>query len=174
MGRRDARTASQSDANRDLPSPRSNLSTLITSFGKKGLTARDMTALSGAHTIGKSQCRAFRTHIYNETNIDPSFAQARRANCPFTGGDSNLADLDRFTPNRFDNGYYKNLVVDEGLLHSDQELFNGGSQDSLVRRYSNRKNLFFFHFSVAMKKMSNIGPLTGTNGEIRTNCRLVN
>lgn len=173
LGRRDARTASQSDANNQLPSPFDNLATLISSFAAKGLTASDLTVLSGGHTIGQSQCLLFKTRIYNETNIDPGFATTRKTTCPASGGDTNLAPFD-ITPTRFDNNYYKALVARRGLLHSDQELFNSGSQDALVRTYSNNAVVFSRDFAAAMAKMSAISPLTGTNGEIRKNCRLVN
>ncbi|KAL2454669.1 Peroxidase 5 [Abeliophyllum distichum] len=46
LGRRDSTTASGSVAKTDLPSPFSNLSTLISAFANKGLSARDMVALS--------------------------------------------------------------------------------------------------------------------------------
>ncbi|XP_014491346.1 peroxidase P7-like [Vigna radiata var. radiata] len=174
LGRRDSRTANQSAANSEIPSPFSNLPILISAFAAKGLTPRDLTALSGAHTIGKAQCQFFRTRIYNETNIDPNFAATRRANCPITGGDSNLAPLDPVTPTGFDNEYYANLLNQRGLLHSDQELFNGGSQDVLVSTYAEGTITFFTDFAIAMVKMGNISPLTGTNGEIRRNCRVVN
>ncbi|XP_028807666.1 peroxidase P7 [Neltuma alba] len=173
LGRRDARTASQSKANSEIPGPSSELSTLISMFAAKGLNAREMTVLSGAHTIGQGQCNFFRNRIYNENNIDPSFAATRRATCPRTGGDTNLAPLDP-TPNRFDNTYFRDLVARRGLFHSDQVLFNGGSQDAQVRAYSANRVLFFRDFASAMIKMSSITPLTGSQGEIRKNCRVVN
>lgn len=173
LGRRDARTASQSAANNQIPSPFSSLSTLTSMFAAKGLTARDLTVLSGAHTIGQAQCQFFRNRIYNETNIDANFATTRKANCPTSGGDTNLAPLDP-TPTRFDNNYYVDLVNRRGLFHSDQELFNGGSQDALVRTYSGNNAAFLRDFATAMVKLGNISPLTGTNGEIRRKCRFVN
>lgn len=173
LGRRDARTASQTAANNQIPSPFADLSTLISMFSSKGLNAREMTALSGGHTIGLARCSAFRNRIYNETNINPSFATTRKANCPASGGDTNLAPFDT-TKNVFDNDYYKALVVQRGLLHSDQELFNNGTQDALVRTYSTNPAIFSRDFAAAMVKMSNISPLTGAQGEIRKNCRIVN
>ena len=166
-------TSSQSAANSgQLPGPSSSLDNLITRFNDKGLSATDMTALSGAHTIGQARCTTFRAHL-TESNIDPNFAAARRARCPSSGGDDNLAPLDR-TPNRFDNYYYKNLLFQRGLLHSDQVLFNNDTQDSLVRRYAWNRAAFFKDFSAAMTRMSNINTLTGSNGEVRRNCRVVN
>ncbi|KAK4268461.1 hypothetical protein QN277_025116 [Acacia crassicarpa] len=174
LGRRDSTTASLSAANSNLPSPFSDLSALISTFSNKGFTAKEMVALSGSHTIGKAKCSIFRTRIYNETNIDSSFAETLQENCPSAGGDSNLSNLDTTTPNFFDNAYFKNLLSKKGLLHSDQQLFNGGSTDSIVTAYSNNIATFRADFANAMIKMGNLSPLTGSNGQIRTNCREVN
>jgi len=176
LGRRDSTTASLSQANSDIPAPTLNLDSLILAFGKKGLSPADMTALSGAHTIGYAECEDFRGHIYNDTNVDPAFAALRQRNCPAESGsgDTNLAPLDVQTRYVFDNAYYRNLMVRQGLLHSDQELFNGGSQDALVQQYSTNPGLFASHFVAAMIKMGNIGTLTGSQGQIRANCRVVN
>ncbi|TYG72349.1 hypothetical protein ES288_D04G013700v1 [Gossypium darwinii] len=139
-------------------------------------STRDLVALSGAHTIGQARCTSFRARIYNESNIDASFAQTRQRNCPRTtgSGDNNLAPLDIQTPTSFDNNYFKNLVSQRGLLHSDQQLFNGGSTDSIVRGYGNSPSSFNSDFVSAMIKMGDISPLTGSRGEIRKNCRRVN
>ncbi|KAJ3692131.1 hypothetical protein LUZ60_012481 [Juncus effusus] len=174
LGRRDSTTASLSSANSNLPGPSSDLATLILKFANQGLNAREMTALSGAHTIGQAQCKNFRSHTYNDTDIDPSFASLRQQNCPQTGGDSNLAPIDEQSPTQFGNDYYQNLLFRRGLFHSDQELFNGGSQDLLVTIYSVNGALFSSDFVAAMIKMGSINPLTGTKGEVRLNCRKVN
>ncbi|XP_008233851.1 PREDICTED: peroxidase P7-like [Prunus mume] len=176
LGRRDARTASQAAANNNIPPPTSNLNQLISRFNALGLSTRDLVALSGSHTIGQSRCIQFRPRIYNETNLDSSFAQTRRSNCPRASGsgDNNLAPLDLQTPTAFDNNYFKNLIQKKGLLHSDQQLFNGGSTDSIVRTYSNSYNTFSSDFVSAIIKMGDIKPLTGSNGEIRKNCRKPN
>jgi peroxidase len=176
LGRRDSTTASLSQANSDIPAPTLSLRSLIMAFAKKGLSPSEMTALSGAHTIGFAHCEDFRGHIYNDTDIDPAFAKLRQGNCPAASGsgDSNLAALDLLTPYVFDNDYYRNLLDKRGLLHSDQELFNGGSQDALVQQYSTDPALFFSDFVAAMIKMGNIGTLTGSAGQIRANCRVIN
>ncbi|CAD5178254.1 unnamed protein product, partial [Musa acuminata subsp. malaccensis] len=209
LGRRDARTASVDAANANLPPASDNISSLVTKFAAKGLDLRDLTALSGAHTVGAARCSSFRPHrlaqgLYHALtslhsphafpqSADVSWADrngrfdwaadatsARQSgadsnqNCPSAGGDDNLAPLDLQTPNRFDNEYYQKLVAKKGLLHSDQELFNNGTQDSLVRLYSVNAKAFARDFASAMVKMGAISPLTGTNGEIRLNCRNVN
>ncbi|KAJ3684181.1 hypothetical protein LUZ61_013345 [Rhynchospora tenuis] len=177
LGRRDSKTASLQNANNDIPPPTSSLSNLTSKYAAKGLSAKDMVALSGAHTIGQARCTNFRDHIYNDTNIETSFARSSlQPVCPkLTGsGDNNLAPLDTRTPTTFDNSYFKNLVIKKGLLHSDQELFNGGSTDSQVKSYSSSSTAFFSDFVSAMIKMGDISPLTGSNGEIRKNCRKIN
>ncbi|KAG9147940.1 hypothetical protein Leryth_003531 [Lithospermum erythrorhizon] len=173
LGRRDSTTASLSAANTNIPGPGLSLSGLITSFSNKGFNANELVALSGSHTIGQARCVTFRNRIYNDTNINSTFATSLQANCPTSGGNGNLAPLDP-TPNAFDNAYFSNLQTQRGLLHSDQELFNGGSTDSLVNTYVSNSATFFTDFANAMVKMSNLSPLTGTNGQIRTNCRRVN
>lgn len=177
LGRRDARTASQS-ATSNLPSPFSSLATLTSSFDAQGLSQRDLVALSGSHTIGFARCATFRNRIYNDANIDRAFANSTAQTCPRSGGDNNLSPLDVQTPRRFDNAYYQNLVAQRGLLHSDQELFSNstaaGPTNAIVQSYIRNSALFFSDFVAAMVRMGNISPLTGTSGEIRRVCSRVN
>ncbi|KAJ0968795.1 hypothetical protein J5N97_021672 [Dioscorea zingiberensis] len=174
LGRRDSITASKDLAEADLPIAFNDLDALISSFAKQGLSVRDMVALSGAHTIGQAQCATFRGRIYNDTNIDAGFARTRKRACPVSDGNTNLAPLDLVTPNSFDNNYYKNLIQKKGLLHSDQVLFNGGSTDNIVTSYSKDKATFYSDFASAMVKMGDISPLTGSSGQIRKLCSVVN
>nr|POE84707.1 cationic peroxidase 1 [Quercus suber] len=174
LGRRDSTTASLSAANSDLPSPAMDLKDLISTFSSKGFSTKEMVALSGSHTIGQARCLMFRGRIYNETTIDSEFTKSTQSNCPITGGDSNLSPIDATSPVIFDNAYFKNLVNSKGLLHSDQQLFSGGSTDSQVTTYSSGFSTFFTDFANAMVKMGNLSPLTGSNGEIRTNCKKIN
>ncbi|CAK9153757.1 unnamed protein product [Ilex paraguariensis] len=174
LGRRDSTTASLSAANSNIPGPQLNLSALLTAFSNKNLNARDMVALSGSHTIGQAKCSSFRARLYNENNINSSFATSLRANCPSSGGNDNLSPLDTTSPTTFDNAYYKNLQSLKGLLHSDQQLFSGGSTNAQVNTYSSNSATFFTDFANAMVKMGNLSPLTGTSGQIRTNCRKTN
>ncbi|XP_052135972.1 cationic peroxidase 1-like [Oryza glaberrima] len=174
LGRRDSTTASLDTANNDIPAPTLDLGDLTKSFSNKGLSATDMIALSGAHTIGQARCVNFRNRIYSETNIDTSLATSLKSNCPNTTGDNNISPLDASTPYTFDNFYYKNLLNKKGVLHSDQQLFNGGSADSQTTTYSSNMATFFTDFSAAIVKMGNIDPLTGSSGQIRKNCRKVN
>ncbi|PWA71470.1 heme peroxidase [Artemisia annua] len=173
LGRRDSTTASQVTANVTIPSPFMDLPALIKSFEDQGLDEEDLVVLSGAHTLGFAQCRTFRRHIYNDSNIDPAFAGQLRTNCPQVGGDSNLVPLDP-TPSSFDTRYFNNLVSKRGVLGSDQALFNGGETDELVSKYNENYEEFFKDFAKSMIKMGNINLLTGNRGQIRDNCRRIN
>nr|XP_011469964.1 PREDICTED: peroxidase 4-like isoform X2 [Fragaria vesca subsp. vesca] len=174
LGRRDSTSASRSAASTSIPPPASNISSLLSSFAAQGLSLRDLVALSGSHTIGLARCTSFRARIYKDTTTDAVFAKSLQSNCPVTGNDNNLASLDLQTPTYFDNLYYKNLLKEKGLLHSDQELFNGTPADAMVKLYASNTFAFFYDFANSMVKMGNIKPLTGSQGEIRINCRKVN
>ena len=58
-----------------------------------------------------------------------------------------------------------------GLVHSDQELFNGRSQDTLVRTYARDGAAFAADFAKAMVRMANLAPAPGTPLEVRDSCR---
>ncbi|XWS56968.1 hypothetical protein CRYUN_Cryun09bG0131200 [Craigia yunnanensis] len=174
LGRRDSITASRAAANNSIPGPNFNISALLSSFAAQGLSLKDLVALSGSHTIGLARCITFRAHIYNDSNIDASFAKSLQRKCPKGGNNNVLQPLDFQTPTSFDNLYFHNLLKMKGLLRSDQELFNGTSADFLVQKYAADSSEFFRKFSKSMIKMGNIKPLTGSSGEIRTNCRKVN
>ncbi|KAJ7961114.1 Peroxidase [Quillaja saponaria] len=174
LGRRDSTTASRDIANTDLPGPNLNLSGLAAAFSKKGFNVEELVTLSGAHTFGQARCRFFKNRIYNESNVNPIFAARLKRNCPPTGGDDNLGNLDALTPTAFDNAYYVDLKLKAGLFHSDQQLFNGGPTDHQVFVYSVNPFKFKKDFAKTMVKMGNLSPLTGLNGQIRTSCRSIN
>ncbi|CAK8537926.1 unnamed protein product [Lathyrus sativus] len=175
LGRRDARTASWDAANANLPPPFFNFSQLIINFNSHGLNLKDLVVLSGGHTIGFAKCATFRDRIFNDTNIDTTFAAKLQNTCPRIGGDNNQAPFDS-TPKKVDTAYYKGLLYKKGLLHSDQELIK-----VMVLKvigwcsYIAKIHMpFAKDFGVSMIKMGNLKPLTGKKGEIRCNCRKVN
>ncbi|CAN6229839.1 unnamed protein product [Urochloa humidicola] len=178
LGRRDGTTASLDDANNDLPAPTMDLDDLIKAFSKKGLSETDMIALSGGHTIGQARCVNFRGRLYNETTtLDSSLASSLKPRCPSAdgNGDDNTSPLDPSTSYVFDNFYYKNLLRNKGLLHSDQQLYNGGgSADAQTEAYASDMAGFFDDFRDAMVKMGGIGVVTGSGGQVRVNCRKAN
>jgi peroxidase len=174
LGRKDSRRADK-DGAENLPSPHDNFTALVSMFRERGLNARDMTALSGAHTVGMANCVNYRDRVNGDANIDASFAETRRKTCPAGDGEGGMAPFDEQTPMRFDNAYYKDLVAHRGLLSSDQALYgSGGSQDDLVEMYSTKGKMFAKDFAKAMIKMGNIWPSKETPVEVRLNCKMVN
>lgn len=181
LGRRDGTTANETEAN-NLPSPFEPLQNIIDKFINKGLDINDVAILSGAHTFGFAQCFTFKPRLFNfggtgksDPSLDASLLQTLQKLCPDQGdSDTNLAPLDSVTTNRFDNMYYRNLLNNSGLLQSDQALLGDNRTTSLVLNYSKYPFLFLRDFAMSMEKMGRIGVLTGQQGEIRKNCRVVN
>lgn len=107
--------------------------------------------------------------------LEQSFAASLRQRCPRSGGDQILSVLDTISAAKFDNGYFKNLIENRGLLNSDQVLFSSNEKSrELVKKYAEDQGEFFKQFVESMIKMGNISPMTGSNGEIRKNCRKIN
>nr|GLL36533.1 Peroxidase 15 [Ipomoea trifida] len=183
LGRRDGRTANQGGANTSLPSPFEDLSNLTQKFTNVGLNVNDLVALSGAHTFGRAQCRTFSPRLFNFSNTgnpDPTLNTTYLATlqqiCPQGGSGFTVTNLDPTTPDTFDNNYFSNLQTNRGLLQSDQELFStsGAPTIAIVNNFSANQTAFFESFVQSMINMGNISPLTGSNGEIRSNCRRPN
>ncbi|XP_009373140.2 peroxidase P7-like [Pyrus x bretschneideri] len=178
LGRRDSTKANFSDVGVNIPSPNFNLSELISAFELKGFNSREMVALSGAHTIGAAHCASFYHRIYNDKDLNVSLGEKLKVVCPKEEWLSNVTSvtqpLDITTDTRFDFAYFKNLEMEMGLLHSDQQLMNGSLTSSYVRAYIAYPDTFHSDFAQAMQKLGSLGILTGQDGEIRSVCRKVN
>ncbi|CAM6084371.1 unnamed protein product [Calypogeia fissa] len=184
VGRRDGMSSSANDANSNLPSFTASVAQLAASFQAKGLTVSEMVTLSGAHTLGGAACSSFSDRLYNfnstypqDPNLDPLYAQVLKSTCPQHGAASsatNTANLDVSTPDRFDNMYFKNLMSGKGLLSSDQMLSTDPKTKGNVHQLAGNNSVFLTKFAKAMVKMSAIGVLTGTQGQIRLNCSVIN
>ncbi|XP_050140178.1 peroxidase A2-like [Malus sylvestris] len=183
LGRRDSTTANRTAANAAIPAPTLTLDGLKANFLAVGLNTTDLVALSGAHTFGRARCQSFTNRLYNfsgtgspDPTLNSTYLQTLSEICPQNGNSSVLANLDPVTPDTFDAKYFSNLQVQKGLLQSDQELFSTSGADTtdIVNNFSTNQSAFFESFVESMIKMGNISPLTGTDGEIRLNCRRVN
>ncbi|KAF4366001.1 hypothetical protein G4B88_031370, partial [Cannabis sativa] len=161
LGRRDGRIANQTGAN-GLPAPFETLDILQRKFRDLDLNTTDLVALSGAP----------------DPTIEENYLRLLQDLCPQGGNASILTDLDPTTPDLFDRNYYSNLQQHMGLFTSDQELFSSplAANDTLpiVNNFSSNQTAFFESFVVSMIKMGNLSPLTGSNGEIRLDCKRVN
>ncbi|KAL9373805.1 hypothetical protein Peur_033425 [Populus x canadensis] len=183
LGRRDSLTANQAGANTSIPSPFEGLNNITTKFSAVGLNTNDLVALSGAHTFGRAQCRTFSNRLYNFSNtgnpdptLNTTYLTTLQQICPQNGSGTALANLDPTTSDTFDNNYFTNLQNNQGLLQSDQELFStpGAATITIVNNFSSNQTAFFQSFVQSMINMGNISPLTGSSGEIRSDCKKVN
>ncbi|XP_038975119.1 peroxidase 5-like [Phoenix dactylifera] len=182
-GRRDGTVSLASEALANIPAPTFNATQLINSFANKSLTADEMVTLSGAHSIGISHCASFLNRIYNFSNtsdVDPTlssaYADLLKAKCPAnsTRFTPITASLDIITPAVLDNMYYTGVQLTLGLLTSDQALVTQANLSAAVNNNANNLTAWASKFALAMVKMGQIQVLTGTQGEIRTNCSVVN
>nr|POE60133.1 peroxidase 5 [Quercus suber] len=181
-GRRDGRVSRKDEPDQNLPPPALNAQQLEERFARKGLSLDEMVTLSGAHSIGRSHCSSFskRLYTFNKTNpqdpsMDPIFARDLKTKCPQNAGnDDPTVPLDVLTPYRLDNKYYKNLKNHHGLLTSDQSLLSSTSTVEIVKNNARHGQAWAYKFGAAMVKMGYIDVLTGSQGEIRKNCRFVN
>ncbi|KAL8494241.1 hypothetical protein ACS0TY_025147 [Phlomoides rotata] len=184
LGRRDGLVANQTAANQ-LPSPFESLDSIISKFDAVGLNVTDVVSLSGGHTIGLSKCALFSNRLSNfsgtgapDTTLNSSLVSELQSACPANGDGNNTVALDNRSRDLFDNRYFVNLVNGRGILQSDQILFSSdaalSTTKSIVQLYSSNATAFFYDFVSGMIKMGNISLLTGSNGQIRNNCRVVN
>lgn len=113
-----------------------------------------------------------------DPTLDSSLASALQSLCPQSADGNGTTALDRNSTYAFDNHYFTNLVSQRGILSSDQGLFSSdegmAATRELVLKYDNSTREFFCDFANSMIKMGNISPLTGSVGQIRSNCRVAN
>ncbi|CAA7391559.1 unnamed protein product [Spirodela intermedia] len=181
-GRRDGRVSLSSETFTNLPPPTFNLDQLTQNFASKGLTQEDMVILSGAHTIGDARCSSITSRLYNfnstgkaDPSLDPAYAAKLKKKCPPTSVNGNRGvDMDPPSPTIIDSSYYRNLLFHRGLFTSDQTLMSSPVTAAQVMKNAFNDFLFNRNFAAAMVKMGRVEVLTGTNGEIRKKCNVIN
>lgn len=78
------------------------------------------------------------------------------------------------TPFLMESSYYRNLFQNGGLFTSDQALLDSQETAREAASYAGNSLGWRRDFVQAMIKMSQIQVLTGNEGEIRANCRVIN
>ena len=175
VGRKDYRISKSSYVEGNLPRPTMPMSKIISMFAAKGFSVQEMVALSGAHTIGFSHCKEFKSNLYNDTHYNQRFAKALQNACADYPKNPTLSVFnDIMTPNKFDNVFFDNLGKGLGLLESDHGLYNDPMTNPFVKTYAKDENRFFKDFARAMEKLSVYGIKTGRRGEIRHRCDAIN
>lgn len=181
-GRRDGLISRSSEALSSIPSPMINFTTLRTLFSNQGLDLKDLVLLSGAHTIGIAHCQSFSNRLYNFTGIgdeDPALDSEYAANlkarkCKSISDNTTIVEMDPGSRKTFDLSYYKLLLKRRGLFQSDASLTTNSNTSSMIRQILQGSIDFRSEFSKSMEKMGRIRVKTGSNGEIRRQCALVN
>ncbi|XP_072955386.1 peroxidase 3-like [Typha angustifolia] len=182
-GRRDGVISKKSEASKQIPAPQFNFSALQKSFASKGLNVADLIWLSGAHTIGVAHCNFFSSRLYNFTgkgDQDPSLDSEYAANlkmnkCKTLTDNTTLVEMDPGSFRTFDLDYYRNLVKRRGLFSSDAALItNPAAKSAIINILNGPPATFFQVFAQSMQKMGAIEVKTGSMGEIRKKCAVIN
>lgn len=182
-GRRDGTISNKSEALSDIPPPTGNFSTLQTLFSNVGLNLTDLVLLSGAHTIGVSHCSSFSARLYNFTGVgdqDPALDSEYAANlkakkCTNPNDNTTIVEMDPGSRKTFDLSYYSNLLKRRGLFQSDSALTTNPTTKTFVTQLLQGPiQNFYDEFAKSMEKMGRINVKTGSTGEIRKQCAVVN
>lgn len=182
-GRRDGLISNASEALSQIPAPFDNITILIQKFANKSLDLKDLVLLSGAHTIGIAHCPSFSNRLYNFTGVgdrDPALdseyadnLQSRKCRTP--NDTTTRVEMDPGSRKTFDLSYYSLLLKRRGLFESDSELTRNSNTLTYINQLlQGSVENFFSEFATSMEKMGAIEPKTGTAGEIRRNCAVVN
>lgn len=181
-GRRDGRVSLASEVLQNLPFPSFNVDQLAQNFANKKLTQDEMVTLSGAHTLGRSHCTTISNRLYNfngtngpDPTLNSNYATQLQQQCPQGSTDASLVvPMDPRTPFVTDVNYYQDILANRGLFTSDQTLLTNTNTASAINQNARSQFLWMRKFAAAMVKMGQIDVVTGTSGEIRTNCRVIN
>ncbi|KAM1112696.1 hypothetical protein ACFX13_046375 [Malus domestica] len=182
-GRRDGVIARRAEALANIPPPFSNFSTLQRTFANVGLDLKDLVLLSGAHTIGVSHCPSFSNRLYNCTGVgdqDPAlnaqYAANLKANkCKTPTDNTTIVEMDPGSVRTFDLSYYTLLLKRRGLFESDAALTSSSTTLNYINQLlKGSLQNFYDEFGKSMEKMGRINVKTGSAGEIRKQCSVVN
>ncbi|KAG8093172.1 hypothetical protein GUJ93_ZPchr0012g21948 [Zizania palustris] len=182
LGRRDGVVSLASEALTNLPRPSDNFTALEASFASKGLDVKDLVILSGAHTIGVGHCNTFGARLFNFTgaaapSADPTlnaaYAAQLRSTCGSPSNNATTVPMDPGSAARFDAHYFVNLKLGRGLFQSDAALLTDRHAAAMIHSLTGQ-DYFLQEFKNAVRKMGRVGVLTGDQGEIRKNCRVIN
>ena len=169
LGRKDSLTFNIT-APKNLPAPFHRTDDLLRIFGRRNFDATDVVALSGAHTFGVAHCGSlFNRTIDAHPPIDQEFKNSLERTCP-SDETPNSINLDIRTPNKFDNMYYIDLLNQQGVFTSDQDLASDPRTKEIVNSFASNEKLFFEKFANAFVKTSQLEVITGNNGEVRKTC----
>ncbi|CAN6708152.1 unnamed protein product [Malus baccata var. baccata] len=138
---------------------------------------------SGAHTIGVSHCSSFSNRLYNFTGVgdqDPAlntqYAANLKANkCKTPTDNTTIVEMDPGSVRTFDLSYYTLLLKRRGLFQSDAALSTSSTTYNYIHQLlKGSLQNFYDEFGKSMEKMGRANVKTGSAGEIRKQCSVVN
>ncbi|KAG5522090.1 hypothetical protein RHGRI_034329 [Rhododendron griersonianum] len=184
-GRRDGLVSRAADIISNVPLAYAPIQQIAELFVKKGLTQEEMVVLTGAHSIGVAHCQnfAYRVNKYNDTfQTDPKLDDADSANiksaCQRQVSNEEIEKttlpFDTHTPFKMDAGFYTNLFKGKGLIESDQAMALDPRTRPIVERLAEDEGKWLNQFARAMSRLAAVDVKTGSEGEIRKQCRSVN
>ncbi|KAJ1392726.1 Secretory peroxidase [Sesbania bispinosa] len=172
-GRRDGTASKSSEVLANIPAPFFNFALLKQSFANKGLTLHDLVVLSG-------HCNLFSNRLFNfsgkgdqDPSLNPSYANFLKSKCKSLSDTTTTVEMDPNSSESFDSDYYSILLQNKGLFQSDAALLTTKQSKNIVNELV-RQNKFFTEFAQSMKRMGAIEVLSGSAGEIRRKCSVVN
>ncbi|XP_060973184.1 peroxidase 42 isoform X2 [Cannabis sativa] len=178
-GRRDGRRSRAEILEQYLPDHNESMSVVLDRFASMGIDTPGLVALLGSHSVGRTHCVKLVHRLYPEVDpaLNPDHVEHMLYKCPDSIPDPKAVQYvrnDRGTPMILDNNYYRNILDNKGLLQVDHQLATDKRTKPYVKKMAKSQAYFFKEFSRAIKILSENNPLTGTKGEIRKQCNLVN
>lgn len=134
----------------------------------------------GGHTIGVGHCNLFSNRLFNFTgkgdqdpSLDPTYATFLKTKCQGLSDTTTTVEMDPNSSTDFDSDYYSVLLQNKGLFQSDAALLTTKQSRNIVNELVKQRK-FFTEFAQSMKRMGAIEVLSGSDGEIRRKCSVVN
>ncbi|KAD3641739.1 hypothetical protein E3N88_30963 [Mikania micrantha] len=142
-------------------------------------------SVSGGHMMGRTRCSNILDRLYDFNNtgkpdptMEPTTLSYLQRQCPKKvrlGQPNPLINLNPDNPtHNFTNSYYSRVLARRSVLGVDQQLLYGNDTRELTVEYANGLEDFRGEFAYSISKMGGLKVLTGTKGEIRKDCRVVN
>ncbi|KAL5730549.1 peroxidase [Ranunculus cassubicifolius] len=180
-GRRDGTVSKFTEAKQYI-SQNNGYYGIIPTWIRNGLTIKDFIVLYGAHTIGIAHCGTFSNRLYNfafegdvDLDLDSEYADnLRKRKCKTPNDTMSIVEIDPGSSRTFDLSFYKNILKRRSLFNGDDVLRHDLWSTLFIRQLLDGELDFFKEFGKSMEKMGRIGVKTGSEGQIRKQCALVN
>lgn len=130
-----------------------------------------------------SHCSSLSNRLFNFTgkgDQDPSLDSEYATNlktfkCKNINDNTTKIEMDPGSRKTFDLSYYGHLIKRRGLFESDAALLtNSVTKSEVIQLLQGSLANFFAEFAKSMEKLSQVKVKTGTEGEIRKHCAVVN